>query len=155
MYKHDLAIDVGALSSEGKKSYILHPFGTPLPQSMDISHSHFIFLDGSWKQAAQLLKIVEGRGEKVSLPMSGPSLFWLRTKQEGARYSTIESAIFLLRHLGKDEVADDWQKMLHLHVYAGLLARGKKDQAEMFSREVFADPPDFIMKLREGEKFKA
>lgn len=148
MYKHDLTLDVQKLAPPSKKIYLLHPFGEPLHEGVDVEASQFVFLDGSWKQAAQLLKVVEGIGEKVSLPMEGPSFFWLRAKQEGARYSTMECAIFLLRYFGRHQMANSWLNVLKTHVYAGLLARGRKDLAEDYLKAAFDDLPEIISVLR-------
>lgn len=77
---------------------------------------------------------IRGWGRPVSLPMTGESRYWLRTQQEGARFSTVEALIFLFRELGLGEASRQLQLQLELHVYAGLRARGSKELAEEFLR---------------------
>ncbi|HYP16576.1 MAG TPA: hypothetical protein VEQ65_05145, partial [Opitutus sp.] len=71
-------------------------------------------------------------GRPVSLPMSGESRYWLRTQQDGGRFSTVEALIFLYGALGFEAAARELQVQLELHVYAGLRARGSKERAEEF-----------------------
>ena len=113
---------------------ILHPFGESLSPVEDLSQSRFLLLDGNWSQAAGMLKRFDPLGRKVSLPMQGASRFWLREKQAGTRYSTIEALIFLLNHFGHLELAKQCQVIFERHVYAGLLARGKKELAAEYKR---------------------
>jgi DTW domain-containing protein YfiP len=129
LFKHDLPLPDSRLLGHDKELLILHPFGDPLLVSDDLSQKRFLLLDGNWSQAAGMLKRFEALGRKVSLPMEGDSRFWLREKQAGTRYSTIEALIFLLKHLQHHELAAECQVIFERHVHAGLLARGKKDLA--------------------------
>ena len=129
LFKHDIPLPESSLVKQDRELLILHPFGESLSPFEDLSQSRFLLLDGNWSQAAGMLKRFDYLGRKVSLPMQGASRFWLREKQAGTRYSTIEALIFLLNHFGHLELAKQCQVIFERHVYAGLLARGKKELA--------------------------
>ena len=88
-------------------------------------------------------------GTFVSLPMHGPSRYWLRGKQEGDRYSTAEAVIFLLQALGLTESSETLQVQFELHVYAGLRSRGRKQLAEQYLEQSVlpAALPEFMAQL--------
>lgn len=132
MFKHDLPFSKERLTDGGKETLILHPFGEPLDPHTNLDQARFVLLDGNWRQAATMLQSIEGVSRKICLPIGGPSRFWLREKQEGSRYSTMEAFIFLLRQLGQETLANQCQIAFELHVYAGLLARGKRDLARAY-----------------------
>ncbi len=132
VFKHDLPFSKEKLTDGGKETLVLHPFGEPLDPRTNLGQSRFVLLDGNWRQAATMLQSIEGIGRKVCLPIEGPSRFWLREKQEGSRFSTMEAFIFLLKHLGQEAMASQCQIAFELHVYAGLLARGKRDLARAY-----------------------
>ena len=132
LYKHDIPLSRERVTQGGMETLILHPFGDSIESLSNLPEKKILLLDGNWRQAAAMLQGTASFGRKISLPMCGPSRYWLREKQEGTRYSTIEALIFLLRFTGQEEVADRCQIAFELHVYAGLLARGKKDLARAY-----------------------
>lgn len=129
LFKHDIPMAESTIQKKDRELLILHPFGEVLSPTEDVSQARFLLLDGNWSQAAGMLKRFDHLGRKVSLPMQGASRFWLREKQAGTRYSTIEALIFLLNHLGHSPLALQCQAIFERHVHAGLLARGKKELA--------------------------
>jgi DTW domain-containing protein YfiP len=82
-----------------------------------------------------MLRAVEGWGQRISLPMTGPSRYKLRGKQGEGMYSTMEALIFLLAALGFSQAETHLRLQLELHVYAGLRARGAKAAALAFLAE--------------------
>jgi len=121
----------------GRPVWILHPRGDPIPCGIMPPDVQVLLLDGSWKEASRMLQTVEGWGQRVSLPMTGPSRYWLRGQQGQGMYSTIEALLFLLSALGLSQVENPLRLQFELHVYAGLRARGAKADAEAF----LADSP--------------
>lgn len=115
-----------------RELWILHPQGHRLPEHADPSRLQLMLLDGAWTEAATMAKSVVGWGRLVSLPLSGESRFWLRTKQDAERFSTAEALMFLLRHFGLNAAADQLEAQFELLVYAGLRARGRVDLAAAF-----------------------
>jgi len=85
-----------------------------------------LLLDGSWGEAADMKKAVEGWGRRVCLPMTGKSRYWLRAQQEAGQFSTIEALLFVLAALGLKTEHDALRLQLELHVFAGLSTRGNK-----------------------------
>ena len=122
----------GSLVAPGRELWIMHPRGEPLPAGAVPSEVQVLLLDGSWREAASMLPVVEGWGRRVRLPMTGPGRYWLRAHQEGLKYSTIEALIFLLDALGLSAEAARLRLQFELHVYAGLRTRGAKARAEEF-----------------------
>ncbi|PCJ42804.1 MAG: DTW domain-containing protein [SAR86 cluster bacterium] len=133
----------------GRELLILHPDGKPLPKRTDLSAIQFLLLDGYWNEARGMSNDLSTRGDFVSLPMHGPSRYWLRGKQEEERYSTAETVVFLLQALGLPEASDKLQVQFELHVYAGLRARGRKDLAGQYLEHSVLRTalPDFINQL--------
>ena len=119
----------------GHPLWILHPRGDPLPAGAPPPNVQVLLLDGSWKEASRMLQTVEGWGQRVSLPMTGPSRYRLRGQQGQGMYSTIEALLFLLSALGFSETETQLRLQFELHVYAGLRARGAKEAAEEFLAE--------------------
>jgi DTW domain-containing protein YfiP len=79
-----------------------------------------------------MLQAVESWGQRISLPMTGPSRYWLRGQQGQGMFSTIEALLFLFAALGLSQAETDLRLQFELHVYAGLRARGAKAAAEKF-----------------------
>lgn len=116
----------------GAVTWLLHPQGesmsaAPLPANLQV-----ILLDGSWRQAGGMARELSGWGQKVSLPMSGESRYWLRAQQEGGRFSTMEALLFLLQAAGLQAQHEQLRLQFELHVYAGLCVRGNKALAARF-----------------------
>jgi hypothetical protein len=98
-----------------------------------------------------MLQAVEGWGQRISLPMTGPSRYRLRGQQGEGMYSTIEALLFLLANLGLPRAEAQLRLQFELHVYAGLRARGAKAAALEYLagspvREAF---PELISQLDE------
>jgi len=121
----------------GKTLWILHPLGEPPSGDCAPGDLQILLLDGSWGEAADMRKAVEGWGRRVSLPMTGKSRYWLRAQQGEGRFSTIEALLFLLGVLGLKAEHDALRLQLELHVFAGLSARGDKTRVADF----LADSP--------------
>ncbi|MGB8853557.1 MAG: tRNA-uridine aminocarboxypropyltransferase [Pirellulales bacterium] len=120
--------------------WILHPGGEPLPaprgasDASSNSQPHLLLLDGTWRQAGEMLHSVEGRGRCVRLPEAsfGPSRYWLRDQPGPAQLSTAEALMGVLHALGEHEAEAALRLHFELHVYAMLLARGRREMAERY-----------------------
>jgi DTW domain-containing protein YfiP len=118
--------------------WILHPNGEPLPAAATAvggSRSpHVLLLDGTWRQAGEMLRTVEGMGRCVSLPepAAEPSRYWLRDQPEPTHLSTAEALMGVFRAVG--DVVAERRLRLHfeLHVYAMLLSRGRREMAQRY-----------------------
>lgn len=135
----------------GRPVWILHPRGEPLPAGKLSPDVQVLLLDGSWKEASRMLQTVENWGQRISLPMTGPSRYWLRGQQGTGMYSTVEALLFLLAALGLSEAESRLRLQFELHVYAGLRARGAKASAEEYLanspvREAF---PELVQQLNQ------
>jgi DTW domain-containing protein YfiP len=134
----------------GKPLWILHPRGEPLPTGSEMPKDvQILILDGSWREATTMLQTIESWGQRIRLPMTGPSRYWLRGHQGDGQYSTIEALLFLLTALGFSEAEAHLRLQFELHVYAGLRARGAKTAAEEYLasspvREAF---PELVQQL--------
>lgn len=120
---------------EGHELLVLHPGGAPLdagaPRHRPVA---LLLLDGTWRQAGEMLRSVEGRGRCVSLPAGTPreSRFWLREQRAPGCLSTAESLAVVLDALGEPSAAGLLRLHFELHVLATLLARGRREMAERF-----------------------
>lgn len=120
--------------------WILHPGGDPLPAPRDAgdaacgSRRHILLLDGTWRQAGEMLRSVEGRGRCVRLPEAnvGPSRYWLRDQPGPTQLSTAEALMGVFHALGEHEAETALRLRFELHVYAMLLARGRREMAERY-----------------------
>ena len=117
-----------------RELWVLHPLGDPPPPATDPARVQVLLLDGSWKQALEMLRVTGRWGRRVALPMTGPSRYWLRVQQGDRQFSTAEALIFLLRAVGLTAEAEALDQQFELHVYASLCARGKKAAAQEFLR---------------------
>jgi DTW domain-containing protein YfiP len=135
----------------GRELWILHPAGPALPAGVPPESAHVLLLDGSWREAKAMAQDVAPWGRLVGLPMAGVSRYWLRTQQDGGRFSTVEALLFLLKAFGLAETHRHVQLQFELHVYASLRARGRKEQAEEFLIEspLMAALPELIAQLNE------
>ncbi len=107
--------------------WVLHPAGELLPPGPLPPDLQVLLIDGSWRQAGVMMRAVQGWGRKVALPMAGESRYWLRSQQDGARFSTVEALLFLLEAFGFKREHEQLRLQFELHVYAGLCTRGNKE----------------------------
>jgi hypothetical protein len=123
-----------------RQLWILHPWGEPLPAASATEgrpngdRIQIILLDGTWRQAGEMLRTVEGLGRCVRLPDAAaePSRYWLRDQPEPTHVSTAEALGHVLHAVGEPEAARQLRLHFELHVYATLLARGKREMAERY-----------------------
>lgn len=124
--------------AHGRELWILHPNGEPLPAAAapaaDLRSPHILVLDGTWRQAGEMLHAVEGMGRCVCLPepTAEPSRYWLRDQREPTHLSTAEALMGVFKAMG-DPAAEHRLKLhFELHVYATLLSRGCREIAERY-----------------------
>lgn len=129
IFRADRPVTRADLIQPGRKLWILHPAGEPLPANANPAELQVLLLDGSWVQAAEMARTVGSWGRRVSLPMTGESRYWLRAQSGVGRFSTAEALLFLLGALGLDAVQAQLRVQFELHVYATLCARGHKQRA--------------------------
>ena len=132
LWRRERRLSAAEVSLPGRELWILHPAGGPAPAGAAPEKVQVLLLDGSWREASAMGREVGGWGRPVSLPMSGESRYWLRTQQDGGRFSTVEALLFLLKAMGLDQAYTGLQVQFELHVYAGLRARGHKAEAAEF-----------------------
>ena len=126
-----------------RELWILHPTGAPLPVNAEASadasghRRQILLLDATWRQAAEMLRTVEGIGRCVRLPDStaASSRYWLRHQPEPTHRSTAEAVIGVFETLGETAAAERLRLHFELHVYAMLLSRGRRDLAERYLDE--------------------
>jgi DTW domain-containing protein YfiP len=119
----------------GRELWILHPHGAPMPPETRAENVQVLLIDGAWKEATMMAREVSSWGRLVSLPMSGESRYWLRTQQSGGRFSTFEALLFVIEAFGLKAEHAALRVQFELHVYAGLRARGAKEEALAFLKE--------------------
>ncbi len=121
-----------------RELWILHPTGEPLPMATAGDRHgegiQILLLDGTWRQAGDMLRSGEGLGRCVRLPDAAaePSRFWLRDQPEPSHVSTAEALGHVLQAIGDSDAARQLRLHFELHVYATLLARGKREMAERY-----------------------
>ena len=135
----------------GRELWILHPLGEPAPADAVPERMQVLLIDGSWKQALEMVRGVSAWGRCVSLPMKGESRYWLRAQQGPGQFSTIEALLHLWRHLGLERPYTELRAQFELHVFASLCARGQKARAMDYLadspvREAF---PELLARLAE------
>ena len=122
--------------ADGGDVWILHPGGAPMPDHVPPADPppHVVLLDGTWRQAGEMLRACEGLGRSVRLTNASaePSRYWLRDQPAPGQLATAEAALGVLRATG--DVAAEAALRLHfeLHVYATLLSRGRREMAERY-----------------------
>jgi DTW domain-containing protein YfiP len=133
----------------GRELWILHPRGEEPPQDADPAKIQALLLDGSWSEAGSMLEVVGKWGRRISLPMSGPSRYWLRNAPGAGKYATVEALIFLYAALGLTEAERQLRRQFELHVYAGLRTRGAKALADKFlaSSPLREAMPDLLARM--------
>ena len=129
LYRRERPLDPAAMLAPGKTLWILHPLGEPLPAAKAPADLQVLLLDGTWRQAGEMMRAVEPWGRKVSLPMTGESRYWLRSQAGAGKFCTMEALLFLLAALGLEKEHAQLRLQFELHVYAGLCARGAKAKA--------------------------
>jgi DTW domain-containing protein len=132
VWRHDAVPAREQVLRPDKELWVLHPLGEPMPSSVTPENLQVLLLDGSWGEAADMKKDVEGWGRRVSLPMTGKSRYWLRTQQGPGQFSTAEALLFLMAAMGLAQEHAALQVQLELHVYAGLCTRGQTVMAADF-----------------------
>lgn len=150
LWRRERRLAAAELQVPGRDLWILHPQGHPAPAGARPEAVQVVLLDGVWSEASAMAQEISGWGRRVSLPMTGESRFWLRSQQDGGRFSTVEALLFLLRHFGLAEAHDELNRQFELHVYASLRVRGRKDRAEEFLRAspVPAAFPELLAQLQ-------
>jgi hypothetical protein len=141
----------------GRELWILHPCGEPLPAlpaGADDSGSariQILLLDGTWRQAGEMLRSVEALGRCVRLPdaSSEPGRYWLRDQPGPTQLSTAEALLGVLRGAGELDAEGRLRLHFELHVYATLLARGRREMAERYlgHSPLLAEAPDALAVL--------
>ena len=131
-WRADEPVAANAVVTPGKQLWVLHPHGEPVPATCELASTQVLLLDGSWSEASAMAGGIAQWGRLVSLPMHGESRFWLRTQQDGGRFSTVEALIFVLDALGLSAISAELRIQWDLHVYAGLRSRGRKELAEQY-----------------------
>jgi hypothetical protein len=137
--------------------WILHPAGDPLPgeQSPTVPkherRQSVLLLDGTWRQAGEMLRSLEGVGRCVRLPdaNNAPSRYWLRDQPGPEKLSTAEALLGVFKAVGQHEAARRLRLHFELHVYATLRSRGKREMAERYLgySPLLADAPAAIEAL--------
>ena len=142
----------------GRELWVLHPSGDPLPEpaATDDSASQptpaVLLLDGSWRQAGEMLASMHGRGRCVRLPdtaTSAPSRYWLRNQAQPEQLCTAEALMGVLAAVGEPEAAQQLRLHFELHVYATLRVRGHRELAERYlgHSPLLTDAPDALDRL--------
>ena len=105
----------------GRELWVLHPSGDPLPELAATEaagpqpHPAVLLLDGSWRQAGEMLASMHGRGRCVRLPAtatSEPSRYWLRDQAKPDQLCTAEALMGVLEAVGEP---DAWQQLAFAH----------------------------------------
>ena len=156
LYQREQPHERADLVRPGRELWILHPLGEPLdrmtlPPAGDVQ---VLLLDGSWGEAAEMVRAVEPWGRRVSVPMTGKSRYWLREQQGEGKFSTVEALLAILAALGQSEAEAQLRLHFELHVYASLLARGRKWPAAEYldTSPIKTALPDFLRRLIEPRR---
>jgi len=142
----------------GRELWVLHPSGDPLPESAATEAPGpqpppaVLLLDGSWRQAGEMLASMHGRGRCVRLPAaatSEPSRYWLRDQAKPEQLCTAEALMGVLKAVGEPEAARQLRLHFELHVYATLLVRGHRELAERYlgHSPLLTEAPDALSRL--------
>jgi len=138
-----------------RETWILHPHGEPAPAAVGTGHRlppQVVLLDGTWRQAAEMQRAVDGLGRCVRLPEPGPGRYWLRDYDAPAHVSTAEALLGVFGVVGDTEAERCFRLHFELHVYATLLSRGRRDVADRYlaSSPLREAIPDFLEQLVRG-----
>ncbi len=136
LYRRERPLEPATILQPGKTLWILHPLGEPLPlDHPPPADLQVLLLDGTWRQAGEMMRGVEPWGRRIALPMTGASRYWLRSQAGEGKFCTMEALLFLLAALGLTQVHARLRLQFELHVYAGLCARGAKAKAAEYLAE--------------------
>lgn len=151
-FRRGVPLDPATVRMPERELWVLHPRGDPMPADVAPAEVQVLLLDGAWREAAVMWRKVDGWGRKVSLPMSGTSRYWLRAQSADGRFSTIEALAFLLGAFGDTGAQSGLLLQFELHVFAGLLARGKMTEADRYleGSPLRSALPDLVRRLREA-----
>jgi DTW domain-containing protein YfiP len=140
-----------------RELWVLHPSGDPLPPTATADSRTqppptVLLLDGSWRQAGEMLTSMHGRGRCVRLPdaaTSEPSRYWLRNQARPDQLCTAEALMGVLTAVGAPEAARRLRLHFELHVYATLRVRGHRELAERYlgHSPLLAEAPDALDRL--------
>jgi DTW domain-containing protein YfiP len=138
----------------GRELWVLHPSGDPLPEPASPPQPlpAVLVLDGSWRQAGEMLASVQHRGRCVRLPdaaTSEPSRYWLRNQAQPEQLCTAEAVMAMFRALGEHDAGRGLRLHFELHVYATLLVRGHRELAERYlgHSPLLTEAPDALARL--------
>ena len=142
----------------GRELWVLHPSGDPLPEPAAAEAAGpqpppaVLLLDGSWRQAGEMLASVHGRGRCVRLPAAAtiePSRYWLRDQAKPEQLCTAEALMGVLKAAGEPEAAQKLRLHFELHVYATLRVRGHRELAERYlgHSPLLTEAPDALERL--------
>ena len=113
-----------------------------------------LLLDGTWRQAGEMLRTVERMGRCVSLPepSAEPGRYWLRDQPEPTHLSTAEALMGVFVTMGDPQAQQRLRLHFELHVYATLLSRGRREMAERYlGHSPLLDAiPEFLSRLHAG-----
>lgn len=156
VFRREAPVAREAVSRPGRELWVLHPLGEPfealaMPPAAEVQ---VLLLDGSWGEAAEMARAVEPWGRRVRLPMEGKSRYWLREQRDEGKFSTVEALLFLLAALGERDAEARLRLHFELHVYASLLARGRKWPAAEYldASPIKTALPDFLRQLLEKRR---
>lgn len=113
------------LARAGYERWILHPNGETCPAEVP-ECVQLVLLDGTWQQAGEMLRSMGSVGRRISMPFTGQSRYWLRNQHADGNVSTIEALLLALAAMGRADEHRRLSGLFELHVYVGLLARGRK-----------------------------
>lgn len=140
-----------------QRRWVLHPSGEPLPAFTGQPHhacgprTDILLLDGTWRQAGEMLRSLGGVGRCVRVTDAGdePSRYWLRDQPGLSQLSTAEALMSVFRAVGEPEAERRLRLHFELHVYATLRARGKREMAERYlgHSPLLAEAPEAIDRL--------
>ncbi|HYP16513.1 MAG TPA: DTW domain-containing protein, partial [Opitutus sp.] len=88
VWRRERRMQASEVRVPGRELWVLHPKGEPLPRGARAEDVQVLLIDGAWKEATMMAREITSWGRPVSLPMSGESRYWLRTQQDGGRFST-------------------------------------------------------------------
>ena len=157
LFTRQARLDRAAICDPERETWILHTRGEPMPAGADPARVQALLLDGSWQAVQVMLPHIEGWGRRIRLPVATPSRYWLRDAQTSDRLSTVEALIVLLESLGQHDAAAALRLQFELHVYAGLLVRGKRAEAIRFLEDspVRTALPELAARLRASNRAPA
>jgi DTW domain-containing protein YfiP len=157
---HPAAGFPAAAVAPGEAAWILHPSGAPLPAA-EPWPPHIVLLDGTWRQAGEMLRASAGLGHCVRLPDAAaePSRYWLRDQPTPGHLSTAEAMMGVFRATGDAAAEQALRLHFELHVYATLLSRGRREMAERYlgHSPLLAAAPGAVEQLhtRRGDAYNA